>query len=824
MGNLRAQLRLVLRRLAHAPLFTAITLLTLAVGVGANTAIFSVLQSILFKPLPYHRPEELVGLWHVAPEVAPDRLTMGPSNYFVYREQSRVFQDVGLYHSGGAVTVTGAGDPERVRSLEVTDGVLPILGVSPLLGRNFTKEETSAGSAPTVILGYGYWQRKLGGDPGVLGRTLTINGKPWQVIGVLPRSFTFLDGEERGLVVPMELDRGKTFLGQFSYEGIARLRPGVTLEQASADVARMLPIVHASFPPPPGYSLELFQKAGIRPDLSPVMRDVVGDVGKVLWVLMAGIGLVLLIACANVANLLLVRAEARQHELAVRAALGASRGRIAAELLFESVLIGLLGGALGLLFAYGALELLVSLAPQGLPRLHEIGIDAPAVLFTLGVSLLAGLLLGSLPILKYAGVAPGSGLRDGGRGHSEGRERHRARNTLVVVQVALAFVLLICSGLMLRSFQALTRVNPGFARADEVQTFRLSFSKTAFPDAEPMARRAEEILRRLEAIPGVSAAGLGTSVPMDGDQWSDPLFAQDKTYAAGELPPIIRFRFVAPELLPTLGVPLIAGRLLTWNDLYRKVPVVMVSEKLARQYWGDPASALGKRVRAGSVDDWREVIAVVGDVRADGVHNPAPLTAYFPFMLGNFVNEPVFVVRNLAFAVRSERAGSESLMNDLRRAVWSVDANLPLSSVYTLDHFLRRSMARTSFTLVMLGLAGGMALLLGTVGLYGVIAYSVSKRTREIGIRMALGAKEQELSRMFVRQGLWLALAGVAVGLAIALAAVRLMSSLLFEVSSVDPLTYAAVALGLVGTAVLASYLPSRRAAAVDPMSALRSE
>jgi predicted permease len=822
MGTLGLQLRQVLRRLAHTPTFTAITLLTLAIAIGANTAIFSVLDSVLLRPLPYPHADRLVGVWHAAAALNLPDLNMSPSNYFVYREQNRAFEDVGIYQND-AYSVTGQAGPEQVRALDVTDGVLPLLGVHPALGRLFTRADDSPASPHTVVLSYGYWQRRMGADPAIVGRTLTADGVPRQIIGVLPRGFTFLDATEAELFMPMRLDRAKTLLGQFNYEGVARLKPGITLEQANADVERMLPIVLTTFQAPPGFDIALFEKAGITANVRPLVHDVIGDVGGTLWILMAGIGLVLLIACANVANLLLVRAEGRQHELAIRAALGASRGRIAAELLFESLVIGLIGGALGLGLAYWGLELLVSLQPAGLPRLAEIGIDRSALLFTLAASVGASLFFGCVPILRYAGLGA-AGLGGGGRTYSDGRDRHRARNALVVVQVGLAFVLLVCAGLMIRTFRALTHVDPGFTDPAGVQTFRFYIPESDIPEPDKVVRAQRAIRDKIAALPGVTSVALSTSVPMDGDRWSDPVFAEDRSYAVGELPPLRRFRFISPELLATLGIPLVAGRNLTWADLDNKTPVVLVSAGFAREYWHDPATALGKRVRVSSKDEWREIIGVVGDVHDDGLNQEPPRVAYWPLYLSQFDGEPLAIRRSVTVSIRGPRAGSESLMKEVREAVWSVDGSLPLARVRTLDTLVKRSMARTSFTLVMLGLAGAMALLLGVVGLYGVIAYSVSKRTREIGIRMALGAKAQELTRLFVRQGLLLSGAGVAFGVAVALATVRFMTAVLFGVSAVDPLTYVAVGVGLLATAALASWVPSRRAAAVDPMAALRSE
>jgi len=461
MELLSDQLRQVLRRLSRSPIFTIITIITLAAGVGANIAVFSVVEGVLLKSLSYPHAETLVGVWHTAPGLNMDEVIMAPSNYFIYREQNRVFEDIGVYQDY-SVAVTGQGNPEQVPALIATDGVLPTLGVAPMLGRWFSRADDTPGAADTVMLDYGYWQRRFGSDRSIVGRAITVDGKLRQVIGVMPRNFRFLDGEQPSLILPLQLDRNKTTLGQFSYDGIARLRPGITLAQANADILRLIPTVWSSFPAPPGFSMNLFQTARFGARIRPLGQVVVGDVGKLLWVLMGSIGVVLLIACANVANLLLVRAEGRHQELAVRTALGASRWRIASDFLLESVVIGILGSGLGLLLAWGALRLLIAINPQGLPRLQDIGIDLTVLGFTIVVSLFCSLLFGSIPALRYASARMGTGLREGGRTLSQGRERHRTRNTLVVIQVGLAFVLLICSGLMIRTFRALTHMDPGF--------------------------------------------------------------------------------------------------------------------------------------------------------------------------------------------------------------------------------------------------------------------------------------------------------------------------------------------------------------------------
>ena len=821
----KTQIKQVFRRLGRTPMFTAVTLITLAAGIGANTVVFSVLEGILLKPLPYADSEQLVNITHAAPGINANVLDLpgAPSNYFIYRDQSRSFQDVGMMTQDSA-SVTGIGEPEQVRTMRVTDGMIPMMGVTPAVGRAFSRQDDLPGSPETVMLMYGYWQRKFGGDRGIVGQTLKVDGKPRQIIGVLPKAFHFLDSEDPALLVPFQFDRAKIFLGNFSYFMIARLKPGVTIEQASTDVTRMLPIVMQTFPAPPGFSLKLFEDAHLAPNIKPLKSRVVGDVGKLLWILMGSIGLVLLIACANVANLVLVRVDGRRQELAIRSALGASWKRIASELLFESVVLGVLGSLLGLGLAYGALRILVAVAPRGLPRVAEIGIDGWVLLFTLGVALLASLLFGSIPVLKYAGARLATGLREGARGMSQSREQHRARSVLVVVQVALALVLLICSGLMTRTFIALTKVQPGFTDPQEIQTFEISIPKTEVAEDENVPRKFEEILRKVEAVPGVSSVALTTSIPLDGNGSYDPLFAEDHTYRPGELPSIRRFKWVSPGVFKTLGTPMVAGRDFTWTDVYDKRPVAAVSENVARELWQNPQAALGKRVRVGTTDDWREVIGVVKDVYDDGLNKKPSQSVYWPILMSNFEGEKLEARRELAFVLRTPRAGTEGLMKEVRQAVWSVDANLPLATVRTVEYYYRSSMARTSFTLLMLGVAGAMALLLGTVGLYGVIAYSVSQRRREIGIRMAMGAQRSELTGMFVRHGLTLTGIGVGIGLIFALIFMRFLSSLLFDVKPTDVMTYAAVSIGLIVTALLASYLPSRRAATVNPVEALRSE
>jgi predicted permease len=784
--------------------------------------MFSVINGILLKPLPYRDPEALVGFWQTAPALNIKDLPASPSDYFTFRDENRSFEHIGVW-SGGSVSVTGLGPPERVQSVFVTEGALNALGVQPALGRWFTPQDDSPESPDTAVLTHGYWQRRFGGDASAIGRRLVVDGKAREVIGVMPPDFRFLE-EKPSLILPLRFNRSKTLLGNFSFHPLARLKTGVTVAQANADVGRMIPMVNTKFPAPPGFSAKLFEQAGIRPAVRPLIQDVVGELGKVLWVLMGSIGVVLLIACANVANLLLVRAEGRQQELAIRVALGANSSQIAGELLVESVFLGILGGVAGLGLAYAALRVLAAIAPAYLPRLENITIDAPVLLFAFAISLAAGLLFGLIPVIKYATPRVAASLRGGGRTVSQSKERHRARHTLVVLQTALAAVLLIGSGLMIRTFRALRHVRPGFTEPAELETLRLEIPEGQIKEPERAVRMFQQILGKLSAIPGVTSAALANSVPTDGNKSTDLLYAEDRAYAEGQLPPLRRFKFVAPGFFQTMGTRLVAGRDVTWTDLYDNREVALVSENMARELWHTPTAALGKRIREGMKDPWREIVGVVQDVRHDGADQKAPTTVYWPLLMKSFWGNEISLQRDVVYAIRSSRAGSESFLKEVQQGVWSVNPQLPLARIRTMEDVFRASMARSSFTLVMLSIAGGMALLLGIVGIYGVISYSVSQRTREIGIRIALGAPLGSVRAMVVRNGLFLTAIGVALGLAAAAALTRLMVSLLFEISPVDPLTYLAVSGGLLGAAAAASYFPAHRASSVNPVVALRAE
>ena len=812
----------ITRRLFRAPLFTAVAVLTLAVGIGANSAIFSVVNGVLLKPLPFHEADRLVGVWHSAPGINIPLLNQGPTNYFVYREETQTFEDFALWQ-GASVSVTGTGEPERAQALRFTDGMLDILRVRPALGRDFSLEDDTPGSPDRLLISHAYWQRKFGGDPSAVGRTLTVDGRAHEVIGVLPADFRFLDRNPQ-ILLPFRFNRAEVHVGNFSYMGIARLKPGATIEQANADVARMIPMTVERFRLPPGFSRQMFHDAKLGPRVRPLSEDVIGDTGQMLWILLGTVGLVLLIACANVANLFLVRAEGRQQELAIHAALGASWRRITWELLSESLTLALLGGAVGLGLAYAGVQALATIAPDGLPRVQEITIDPTVLLFTLAISVLAGLLFGLIPVVRFARPQLTNALKEGGRLSSAGKARHRARNTLVVAEIALAVVLLVASGLMIRTFQAMRQVDPGFTQPEEVLTMRISIPESLVEDPIQTARLHQEISERVAQVPGVRSVGVTSSVTMDGYDSNDPVFIEDFPTPEGRIPPMRRYKWIGPGYFETLGNPIIAGRALTWNDSYTKAPVAVISENLAREFWKEPALALGRRFRNTPSSPWRTIVGVAGNERDDGVTRAAPTIVYWPTVVDQLWSQGAMVSRTLAYAIRSERSGSPTLLKEVQQAVWSVNPNLPVANVQTLEEIQAESMAQTSFALVMLSIAAAVALLLGVVGIYGVISYIATQRTREIGIRMALGAARSDVSSLFLRHGLVLSAIGIVLGIGGAAGLTQLMSSLLFGVQPLDWVTYVSVAVGLGATALVASYLPAARAARVDPSVALRYE
>jgi predicted permease len=828
LESLLVDLKHVCRRLARSPGFALTVVLTLAIGIGANTAVFSVLNSVLIRPLSYPEPQQLVAMRLNAPG-APgltdfrDELRMSASMYLTFAARNSSFQSMGVWLPSTA-SITGIAQPEQVSTALITDGVLQTLDVPAAEGQWITAADQVPRGAQRVMLSYGYWQRRFGGDPGVVGRTIRVDSQPRVIAGVMPRGFKVVS-YDFDLLVPLAFDPVKQQLAGFAYHGIGRLRPGVTISRADADVARLLSVWMDSWTNGPGTDSHFYETWKITPAFRPLKEQVVGNVGDVLWVVMATIGVVMLIACTNVANLLLVRADGRQQELAVRSALGAGRWRIARELLLESVALGLLGGAAGVGVAYAGLRLLTAIGPENLPRLSEISLDGLSLGFTVVLSVLCGLLFGWVAVLRYAPSRRALPLLGAMRTASVSRERQRGRNLLVVAQVAMAMVLLISAVLMIRTFHAMHNVDPGFSDPRSLQVIRISIPETLVRDPQTVTRIQNSIQDKLAAIPGVSSAGFAVSVPMSGAEpnW-DGIFVEGKNYE-GKEPPLRLFNYVSPGYFHTAGTRFVAGHDFAWPDIYSLKPVGILSESLARELWGSPSAAIGKRFREFPGMPWHEVVGVVQDVRENGVNQSSPATVYWPSIMRDLYGPgPLDVRRTAYFALRSSRAGTQTFINEMQRAVWSVNANLPVASISTMQDIYSQSMARTSFTLVMLAIAGTMALALGILGIYGVISYAVSQRTREIGIRMALGANKSELLWMFVRSALVLTGVGTAVGLGAAAALMRLMRTLLFGISPLDPVTFTAVPVALVAAAALASYLPARRTAAIDPVEALRAE
>jgi putative ABC transport system permease protein len=823
LETLLQDVRFGLRMLRKNPGFTTAAILTLALGIGANTAVFSVVNSVLIKPLPYPHSSRLVAMRQLAPGAAglasfADGLRLSPSMYFTYADHNQTFESLGAWITTTS-NVTGVGQPEEVRVVAVTDGVLRALSVPPAKGRWLSPGDQDPHAPTTAMLSYGYWQRRFGGDPSIVGKSILVDSGSRQIVGVMPKGFRVVSADF-DLMVPFAFDRTKLSLPGFFLHGLGRLRPGVTIAQADADLSRLLPVWETSWPyrgDPHGYDAWK-----ITPDLSSLKQEVLGNIGGALWIVMATVGIAMLIACANVANLLLVRTEARQQEMAIRAALGAGRARVIRALLVESTLLGAAGGVVGIVLAELGLRLLLAIGPANLPRLNEISMDGRALGFAAAISIFSALLFGLIPALKYSGDRNLRAIRSDSRTSSVNRERHRVHSALVVSQMAMALLLMVSAGLMIRTFQALRTVDPGFADARHLQTFRIAIPQQMVPDAAQVIRTENNILDRLKQVPGVSSAAFADALPLEGypPDW-DGIFVEGKTYAAGEIPPLRLFEYISPGFFHTMGTRLVAGRELTWTDVYDQRRFALVSENLARELWGTPAAALHKRFRYGK---WWEVIGVAQDVRENGIDKKAPETVYWPTLTNGVRGPALDAVRAVTFAIRSGRAGRKDFLDQVERSVWSVNSELPVATVRTMQDLYDQSLTRTSFALVMLGIAAAMARALGIIGIYGVVSYLVSQRTHEIGIRMALGAQPGDILRDVLGQGGKMALAGVALGLAASFGLTRLMSNMLFGVSASDPLTFAAVVAVLLTVALAACWIPARRAMRVDPMVALRYE
>jgi putative ABC transport system permease protein len=817
-------LRPLARGLRKNPSFFLIAVLTLAVGIGANAAIFSVVDAVLIRPLPYPQPERLVAVWHTAPGLNMTQFEQSDATYLLYRRHNRTLQDLGIYDYS-AVTLTGGQEPERVTSAGATASLFSVLRAPAAVGRRLLATDERPGAEPVVVLSHGLWRRRFGADPKAVGTLLRIDGVARRVVGVMPAGFHFPTADTE-LWLPFTLDPAHLSAGNFNYEAVARLRPGVAPRQAARELSALvwrLPEASAASDP---ITRGMIQQARLAVLVHPLRDDLVGQVARTLWVLLGSVGLILLIACANVANLFLVRAEARQREMAVRTALGATRRDVFRLFLSESLALSLSGAAIGLALAALGVRALLALRPQGIPRLEEIGVDLRVVGFGVLLALFSGLLVGLFAALRFGAPELMPALKEGGRGGAAGRARHRARKLLVVAQVALALVLLVGAGLMVKSFWRLQAVDPGIAPRG-VLTVRLDLPDTDYPTAATTARFVRQLLERVRALPGVAAAGTVDILPLGGGNSNSGILIEDFPLPPDAVPPILACRYVSPGYFETMRIPLLAGRTFDAIDPGRRSDTVVVSAALAHRFWHDQ-SPLGKRLVPGLKEKdsrWYTIVGVVGSVRDLGLERPLTAAIYFPVhhLGGRAGDRDPAAPRNFTLVVRG-RVEPLALVPPVRAAVRALDPNLPLSRVRPMAEVVARSMVRTSFTMLLLVIAACVALLLGAVGIYGVISYVVSQRTGEIGVRMALGARRRDIARMVLGEGLLVSLAGIALGLAGALAITRLLVALLFEVSPTDPATFVAVPAVLAAVALFASYLPAQRAAEVEPLAAIRYE
>jgi predicted permease len=821
--------RQAVRGLRRNPGFAVAALVTLGIGIGASTAVFSVVDGVLLKPLRYPRSEEVVALRQEAPGApgladVSDGLRLSTSMYFTYADHNRSFQSLGVWRAEMA-GVTGLAEPEQVRIGIVSGGVLETLAVPPVAGRWFRDTDQTPGGHETAMLSYDYWQRRFGGDRSALGRNIRVDGRPREIAGVMPRGFRLADTDFE-LLLPLAADRGKAILAGFGFAGVARLRPGVSLAAANADLKRLVPVWMDSWTNGPGSNPHIYEKWRITPAIRPLKEEVIGNVRDVLWAVMGTVALLMVIAGANVMNLMLVRAESRRAELALRSALGAGTSQVARGLMVESAVLGVAGGAVGVVLAYAGIAALVAAGPAELPRLSEVAVDGRVLAFSVALALIAGLIFGVVPALKYAGGRVAETLRGAGRAAGVSRESQRTRHLLASGQMALALVLLVGAGLLIRSFDAMRRVAPGFTHPESIQLARISIPESLIAEPQDVLRTERTILDGVSAIPGVTAAGMVSAMPMEGigGDW-DAVQVQGRPPDSDRMPAMRMFKTATPGWLRACGTRLVAGRDLDWQDIQSKRLTVLVSDNLARELWGSAQAAIGRRIatwRPGAA--WAEVVGVVENVRENGVVEQAPAAVYWPVYGTGLYGAGPAVARDVVIAMRTQRAGTESLAAEISQAVWRVNRSLPVASVRTEREVVARSQARTSFTLVTLGIAGAMALVLGVVGIYGVVAYAVGQRRREVGIRLALGAQKSELLRMFLGEGLWIAVGGGVAGIAASLGAVGVLRGLLFGVTPLDPVTYSVAVAVLVGAALLASYVPARRAAEVDPAETLRSE
>jgi putative ABC transport system permease protein len=807
LTDLLHDLRYAARLQRKNPGFTIIAVIALALGIGANTAIFSVVNTVLLRPLPYKDPERLVMVWEDATKHGYPRDTPAAANFVDWRDQSQVFEGMAAI-ADTSFNLTGSGEPERLEGRRVSANMFPLLGVEPQIGRVFTAAEDQPGAQRVVLLSHALWQRRFGGDPGIVGQSLTLNGETYVVVGVMPARFKFPSSDDQAWV-PIAFTQEEAGNRNTHYlEVLARLKSGVSLSQAQSEMSTIAARLQQQYPQ---------QNADLGAVVQPLHEHLVGDIKPALLVLLGAVGLVLLIACANVANLLLARAAVRQKEIAVRVALGARRWRLIRQFLTESVLLSTLGGLVGLAIAYGGMVLLKAFIPENISQARAISIDLKVLSFTLLVSVATGLIFGLTPAIQAARFNQIETLKEGGRDAATGGGGKRLRGLLVMAEVAISLVLLIGAGLLINSFLRLRNVDPGF-RAENLLTMKIVLPEPKYEEMERRSAFYTELIQRVQSLAGVRSAALTTNLPLyrQGNSIGINIEGRPAPPPGQEL--IVVTRIISPGYFDTMSIPLLRGRQLTDQDTETTPNVVVISETMARRFWPGE-DAVGRRIAVGRIRspaDWVQVIGVAKDVRQFELNAEPKPQMYLTHRQFGF-----FDLRDLVVKTDVDPA---SLAATVRKAVWEIDKDQPVSNIQTMEQILADSIARQRFSMMLLAIFAAVALVLAAVGIYGVMSYSVAQRTHEIGIRMALGAQTGAVLKLAVGYGMKLVMAGIVIGLIAAFALTRVMSTLLFGVTATDPTTFALISLLLIAVAVLASYLPARRATRVNPIIALRYE
>src|SRR5436190_6096524 len=807
LADLSQDARYGLRMLLKNPGFTTIAVLALALGIGANSAIFTVVNTLLLRPLPYKNPSQLVVIWENATHLGFPKNTPSAANFLDWQKQNTLFDGMAAF-AERSFNLTGVGEPERLEGRRVSANLFDLLGVRPILGRNFVPDEDKPGTK-VAVLSERLWRRRFGSDPGVIGRALALNAESYTVIGVLPNSVRLPSfGNWRDQIwVPLAFSaEDAASRGNHYLEVIGRMKPGVTLEQARAEMATVMARLAQQYPE---------DNTRIGTVVNPLHEEIVGDMKPALLVLLGAVAFVLLIACANVANLLLARAAARHKEIALRLALGADRARLTKQLLVESVMLSLLGGAVGLAFAYAGLQVLTRFIPPDVAHAEGIAIDARVLGFTLLIAIVTGLIFGLAPASQAKHFNLNDTLKEGGRDAGAGPRGKRLRSTLVIAEVAVSFILLIGAGLLINSFMHLRNLDPGF-RADHMLALNVDLSEVKYPDTARRTAFFDEVLRRVQALPGVRSVAVAGNLPFTYNGDSMPIGAEGIPDPPPDQRPDVIFRAIGPGYFSTMGIPLVSGRDFNDQDTLDTTLTVVVSEKTARHYWPN-ADPIGKRIRNGSTTSdapWRTVIGVVKDVRQNDFIAEPKMQMYFTYRQLRSLMPNALIVRTAVDPL--------SLATSVRNAIWAVDKDQSVANINSMEHIVAGAVARQRFSMLLLAIFAGVALVLAAVGIYGVMSYSVAQRTHEIGIRMALGAQRSDVLKMTVKQGLRLVGFGLLIGLVVAFVLTRVMTSLLFGISATDPITFVTISLVLLAVAMLASYIPSVRAMRVDPMVALR--